>query len=146
MLDRNMVLRKLSEIDEYLEQIREFSDITVDKYRSDWRTQRIVERTLQIIIETCADIANHIISDRNMRIPTSYSDTFKVLFDNNAIDKDLFAVMEKMAKFRNIVVHQYEEVDAEIVIIILKKHIGDFVRFKEAILGSLKEMLPGADS
>ncbi len=132
-----MVLRKLSAIDEYLKQIREFSDITIDNYRSDWRTQRIVERTLQIMIETCADVANHIISDRNMRIPTSYSDTFKVLLENNAIDKDLFSVMERMAKFRNIVVHQYEEVDAEIVIIILRKHLDDFSRFKEAILGSL---------
>jgi len=47
--------------------------------------------------------------------------------------------MEKMAKFRNIVVHQYEEVDAEIVIFILKKHLGDFERFKEAILAYLKD-------
>jgi uncharacterized protein YutE (UPF0331/DUF86 family) len=47
--------------------------------------------------------------------------------------------MEKMAKFRNIVVHQYEEVDAEIVVLILKKYLGDFERFKEAILDYLKK-------
>ncbi len=133
-----MVLRKLSAIDEYLQQIREFSGVSVDEYKSNWKSQRIVERTLQMLIETCADIANHIISDRNMRIPTSYSDTFKVLLENNVIDENLFSVMEKMAKFRNIVVHQYEEVDAEIVIIILTKHLDDFVRFRDAILGSLK--------
>lgn len=133
-----MVLRKLSAIDEYLQQIGEFSGVSVDEYKSDWKSQRIVERTLQMLIETCADIANHIISDRNMRIPTSYSDTFRVLLENNAINENLFAVMEKMAKFRNIVVHQYEEVDAEIVIMILRKHLDDFVRFRDAILGSLK--------
>ena len=137
MVDKNMVLRKLSRIDEYLKQIREFSGVSIDEYKSDWKSQRIVERTLQMLIETCADIANHIISDRNMRIPTGYSDTFRVLLENNVIDENLFAVMEKMAKFRNIVVHQYEEVDAEIVIIILRKHLGDFVRFRDAILGSL---------
>ena len=132
-------MRKLSAIDDYLQQIGEFSGVNVDEYRSNWKSQRIVERTLQIMIETCADIANHIISDRNLRIPTSYSDTFRVLFENNVIDENLFAVMEKMAKFRNIVVHQYEEVDAEIVIIILRKHLDDFVRFREAILSSLKK-------
>lgn len=141
-----MVLRKLSAIDEYLQQIGEFSGVSVDKYRSDWKSQRIVERTLQMLIETCADIANHIISDRNMRIPASYSDTFRVLLENNVIDENLFAVMEKMAKFRNIVVYQYEEVDAEIVIIILRKHLDDFVRFRDAILGSLKAMPSGANS
>jgi uncharacterized protein YutE (UPF0331/DUF86 family) len=34
--------------------------------------------------------------------------------------------MEKMAKFRNVVVHQYEEVDAEIVVAILKKTLRGF--------------------
>jgi uncharacterized protein YutE (UPF0331/DUF86 family) len=46
--------------------------------------------------------------------------------------------MEKIAKFRNIIVHQYEEVDAEIVITIFKKHLPDFERYKEAVLAYLK--------
>jgi len=40
-------------------------------------------------------------------------------------------------KFRNIVVHQYEEVDAEIVILILRKYLGDFEQFKAAILSAI---------
>jgi len=139
LVDKAVILRKISELELYQKQIREFSDITLQDYKADWKTQRIVERTLQIMIETCADIANHIVSDRGMRSPTSYTDTFKVLFENNIIDSELFTIMEKMAKFRNIVVHQYEEVDAEIVIFILKKHLGDFERFKEAILAYLKD-------
>ena len=139
MVDKAVILRKISELELYQKQIREFSDITLQDYKADWKTQRIVERTLQIMIETCADIANHIVSDRGMRSPTSYTDTFKVLFENNIIDSELFTIMEKMAKFRNIVVHQYEEVDSEIVIIVLKKHLGDFDRFKDAILTYLKD-------
>lgn len=139
LVDKAVILRKISELEVYQKQIREFSDITLQGYKADWKTQRIVERTLQIMIETCADIANHIVSDRGMRSPTSYTDTFKVLFENNIIDSELFTIMEKMAKFRNIVVHQYEEVDAEIVIIILKKHLGDFDRFKDAVLAYLKD-------
>src|SRR3989337_4545758 len=146
LVDRAVVLRKLSELGTYYGQIKEFADITIDNYKNDWKTQRIVERTLQIMIETCTDIATHIISDRGMRPPTTYADTFRVLLENNIINSEMFATMEKMAKFRNIVVHQYEEVDAEIVIIILKKHLDDFIRFKEAILSSLKEKPSGADS
>jgi len=41
--------------------------------------------------------------------------------------------------FRNIIVHQYEEVDAEVVVLILKEHLIDFQRFKEAILIYLKK-------
>ena len=64
MVDKPLVLRKLTELDEYLKQMREFSSVTLKEYSRDWKVQRIVERTLQMMIETCADIANHIISDR----------------------------------------------------------------------------------
>lgn len=138
MVDRNLVLRKIAELEAYLGQIKEFSGISLSDYKADWKAQRIVERTLQIMIETCIDIANHVISDSGMRIPENYSDAFRVLLENKAIDEGLFAIMDKMAKFRNVVVHQYETVDTEIVMTILKKHLGDFVKFKEAILSYLE--------
>jgi uncharacterized protein YutE (UPF0331/DUF86 family) len=43
------------------------------KKPGDWKTRRIVERTLQIMIELCIDIAGHIISDRRLRVPVSYA-------------------------------------------------------------------------
>ena len=138
MVDKNVVLRKLSELDIYLAQLKEFSNITLQQYKADWKTQRIIERTLQMIIETCVDIANHVISDSNMRPPKTYADTFKVLSENDIIVTKLFTSLEKMAKFRNIVVHQYEEVYAEIVITILKQHLGDFEEFKKTILAYIK--------
>ena len=137
LVDKPLILRKISEIEMYRSQIEEFSNITTKEYRENWKTQRIVERTLQIMIEICVDISNHIISEGEMRVPVSYADTFKILHENGVIDSDLLDTMAKMAKFRNIVVHQYEEVDAEIVVLILKKHLCDFERFKEAILGHL---------
>lgn len=138
MVDRNVVLRKLSELDIYLAQLKEFSNITLEHYKADWKMQRIVERTLQIIIESCVDIANRIISDSGMRPPKTYADTFRVLSENGIIATNLFTVLEKMAKFRNIVVHQYEEVDAEIVMVILEKHLRDFEEFKKTILAYIK--------
>jgi len=131
----------LSELETYYKQIKEFQHITYDTYVSDWKTQRIVERTLQIMIETCTDIANHIISDEQLRTPVTYSDTFKVLCENNIIPVDLFDIMVKMVKFRNIIVHQYERVDSQIVIVILKKHIDDFIYFKNAIVKYLQHTM-----
>src|SRR3990167_6911608 len=146
LVDKAVVLRKLSELRTYYGQIKEFSDITIDNYKNDWKTQRIVERTLQIMIETCTDIANHIISDKGMRHPTTYADIFRVLLENNIINSEMFVTMEKMAKFRNVVVHQYEKVDAEIVIVILKRHLKDFDRFKDVILTYMQGLPEGSQS
>ncbi|MDD2364944.1 MAG: DUF86 domain-containing protein [Desulfuromonadaceae bacterium] len=134
MVDTMLILRKIASLAEYQKQIREYEMVTVDKYRSDWKIQRIVERTLQMMIELCADIASHVISDNELRTPETYSDTFRVLAENNILTPEQLPVMEKMAKFRNIVVHQYETVDAEIVILILRRHLADFKQFSDSIV------------
>jgi len=134
MVDKALILRKVASLAEYQKQIGEYSTITVDQYRSDWKIQRIVERTLQMMIELCADIANHVISDNGLRTPETYADTFRVLAENNILTPEQLAVMEKMAKFRNIVVHQYETVDAEIVILVLRRHLHDFRQFSDSVI------------
>ena len=138
MVDETLILRKLSELDEYFKQIQEYAGITVAEYSDDWKIQRIIERTLQLMIETCADIAGHIIADKGYRTPTSYSDSFRVLHEEKVLSDKLFSALEKMAKFRNIVVHHYDKVDAEIVVGILKKDLKDFRGYRDAIVNFLK--------
>jgi len=134
LVDEQLIGRKLSQVDIYLSQMREYSRISVVRYKKEWKTQRIVERTLQILIEVCLDIANHIISDKGMRVPTGYADTFKVLSENRLIGKKLFETLEKMATFRNVVVHQYETIDPAIVVSILHRNLGDFEKYKRAVI------------
>ena len=138
MVDEALILRKLSELDEYYRQIKEYQNITVDRYSGDWKIQRIIERTPQMMIETCVDIAGHIIADKEFRIPKSYADTFKVFSEEKILDSKLSAALEKMAKFRNIVVHHYDKVDAEIVVAIMKNNLTDFINYKDAIVRLLK--------
>ena len=138
MVDETLILRRLSELDEYYKQIKEYDKITVAQYSDDWKIQRIIERTLQMMIETCVDIAIHIIADKGYRVPKSYSDTFKVLHEENIVSSNLFSSLNKMAKFRNIVVHHYDSVDAEIVVGILKRDLKDFMSYKDAIISFLK--------
>lgn len=138
MVDETLILRKLSELDEYLKQIKEYEGITVAEYSHEWKTQRVIERTLQMMIETCVDIAGHIIADKGYRTPTSYSDSFRVLQEEKVLSDKLFSALEKMAKFRNIVVHHYDKVDAEIVVGILKRDLKDFKGYRDAIVNFLK--------
>jgi len=138
MVDEALILRKLSELDEYCRQIKGYENITVDEYSGDWKIQRIIERTLQMMIETCVDIAGHIIADKEFRIPKSYADTFKVFREEKILDSKLSAALEKMAKFRNIVVHHYDKVDAEIVVGIMKNNLTDFINYKDAIIRILE--------
>ena len=143
MVDATLILRKLSELDEYYQQAKEYDAITVAQYTGDWKIQRIIERTLQMMIETCVDIAGHIISEKGFRIPISYSDAFLVLKENNILTDELYSSARKMAKFRNIVVHHYDKVDADIVVAILRKYLDDFLSYRDAVVSFLKsEQMP----
>jgi uncharacterized protein YutE (UPF0331/DUF86 family) len=137
MVDKALVLKKLAALTEYRQQLAEYSSLTVAEYQSDWKVQRIVERTLQMMIELCADIAGHLIADQQLRTPETYADTFRVLGENGVLSAEQTTTMEKMAKFRNIVVHQYETVDAEIVVLVLREHLDDFDRFGQAMVKQL---------
>lgn len=138
MVDEVLILRKLSELDEYYKQAKEYDAITVSQYSGDWKIQRIIERTLQMMIETCVDIAGHIISEKGFRVPKSYSDAFLVLKENNILSDKLYFSARKMAKFRNIIVHHYDKVDADIVVAILSNNLDDFVSYRDAIVSFLK--------
>lgn len=139
MVDKHLILRKLTELEEYYTQLQEFSSVSLTAYQADWKTQRIIERTLQIMLERCVDIANHIISDKNLRTPKSYADTFVVLREAGVLDSQLTQTLEQMAKFRNVIVHGYDKIDAAIVVGLLKTKLTDFLAFKDRIIAFLKQ-------
>lgn len=140
MVDKTLVLRKFTELEDHLKHLKEFGRISTQEYKTSWKTQRIVERTLQIMIELCVDIANHIIGDQAYRVPTSYADTFRVLEEENILGSKRSNTMQEMAKFRNIIVHGYDKVDETIVVNILKNRLNDFIDYRDKILVFIKRV------
>ena len=118
--------------------MQEYSTITVKEYSKDWKLERIIEKTLQMMIELCVDITNHIIADKKYRVPTSYSDTFQVLEEEGLSSKKQYKTMKKMAQFRNIVVHHYDKIDETIVVNILRRNLKDFFEYRDSILKIIK--------
>ena len=134
MVDRELVLRKIAGLEEYLAQLEEFRGVTAEAYRGEWKTQRIVDRTLHFAIETCLDLAEHMIADRQLRVPTSHAETFDILREAGLIEDPLGPSLAQMARFRNLLVHDYARIDAERVVRILNEDLGDLQRFKDAVL------------
>ena len=134
MVDRELILRKLTDLEQYATQVEEFRGITPEAYRSDWKTQRIVERTLQMAIEACADVANHIIADRNLRMPSTYAEAFEVLAEADILTAAQREAMVRMSGFRNLIVHEYARIEPAMVVRVLRERLGDFGAFTAAIL------------
>ncbi len=86
-----------------------------------------------VAIESAIDICNHIISQNGYRAPEDYADTFQVMGEQGAFDKDFIRQLKDMAKFRNRLIHLYWEVDDEQVYEILKSRLNDFKKYLDYI-------------
>jgi len=104
-----------------------------DEYRDNIRLKRAIERSLQVAIEICHDIGQRLISERGFRLAETYRESFQVLEEEGVLSPDLSRKMQKMAGFRNLVVHDYARIDDALVYGILKRHLHDFERFADAV-------------
>lgn len=133
MVDREVADRLLGLLESYIHDLEPVQGVGFAEYAADLKTKRFVERTLQIAIEACLDLGNHIIADEGLREPEDNRDVFQVLAEAGIIDAKLLKDLQPMASFRNLIVHDYARIDDEIVYGILKRKIGDFRKFSRMI-------------
>lgn len=133
MVKEAVIQRLMSNLEGYVNELRMATDITHEKFIQDIRLQRFVERTLQICIECCLDIAHHIISDEGFREPEGYADAFSVLSEQHILFPESVKQFQMMAQFRNKIVHYYEKIDPEQVYGIFKGKLGTFDSFTHQI-------------
>jgi uncharacterized protein YutE (UPF0331/DUF86 family) len=139
MVDRVLVEHILADIKANLQDLRSATDIGWEVYKKDRRSRRFVERTLQITIEACIDIAQHIIADEHLREPVSYRDAFTVLAEKGVIRAEDLSTFENMASFRNLIVHYYERVDDTVAYNIFKNRLPDFDLFVDRVVEYIKD-------
>ena len=122
--------------------MRELQKIDFATYSTSMVTRRAVERTLQIAVEACLDIGKHIIAQDRYRFPVDNKDVFIILAEEQIVPSDLLPNLIDMARFRNLMVHDYARIDDGIVYGILKRRLGDFDRFGAAIIHYLDANRP----
>ena len=134
MVDNELISRKISCLQTYVDELKGAKDITWTKYQSDVRSKAFVERYLHLAIEEVLDIANHIVSFHQWREPTGYRDLLLILSEKGIIPTDQLTKFQNMASFRNMLVHRYETIDEALVFGIFSKHLGDFDLFSNLIM------------
>jgi uncharacterized protein YutE (UPF0331/DUF86 family) len=124
--------KKLEIFDDTLSRLKNYLPITYDQFQMDWGMQKIVERSLQILVEIMIDIANRIIARKGEIPPQVSSDAIEKLKQYGYIQD--VTVYKKMVRFRNLLVHNYDSLDMGILYDILTRKLEDFIEYKNAIL------------
>ena len=134
-MDTTVIVTRFRKLDGYLQSLRQMQNVALDEYLDDDNIQTIVERKLQLAIQVCMDVANYLIGQLGIAAPEVPENVFQALGRESIIDKELAAHMAGMVRFRNILVHDYLEIDANIVHRNLSKDLSDFDEFARQIAG-----------
>ena len=138
MVKEKLVINKLNELEKYLKQLREYEGVDKEKFEYDLNKLWSVERGLQLCIQIILDIGNHILSEEGITVE-NYSDIFKELIKLDVIPMEFGKRIRGMAGFRNILVHEYADVDLEIIVKTLNNSLDDFGKYASFIEEYLKE-------
>lgn len=132
MMVRTEVIRKrLNKLDEYIEILKGLQKHSFDEFLSTPEFYGSTERFLQLAIETTLDIGNHVVADMGLGEVNWYSDIAAILEEKNFISVDLREKWIRMVGFRNILIHDYLEVDRKIVYEVLQNRLGDLEELKQ---------------
>ena len=133
MVDKNVIARRIEQIDRHLERISSYSELSYEDFLKDINVQDIVEYNLFQIVNHIIDIIQHIVIDEDYGLPQTAYEAVQILFDKEILDKDALEVLKKMIGFRNIVGHDYINLNKEIVYFILTKGRQDIQKILSKI-------------
>lgn len=132
MAVNGIIARKLQLLDETLVKLRSLGCLTTSELADDWRTQMIVERALQVLVEILIDVAQRIISETGQTPASNSREAVERCVQIGALSST--EPYQRMIQFRNIVVHMYERVEPVFLIDIVNNRLSDFERFRDEIL------------
>jgi uncharacterized protein YutE (UPF0331/DUF86 family) len=101
---------------------------------SDQTKQDSIILNIQRACEAAIDLGMHLVRSRRLGIPQDSRDAFALLEGEGIIDGDLSIRLQRMVGFRNIAIHDYRELDLEIVKAVVRDRLDDLLEFAKLML------------
>ena len=133
-MDIQVIETRLQKLDNYLHGLRPFQQVPRQEYVADENMQMIVERRLQLAIQVCLDVASYPVARLALRPPDEQENVFAVLGREGILPPALAQDMVGMARFRNILVHDYLSINPDLVHQHMSERLADFDAFSRAIV------------
>lgn len=138
LVDKEVVTLKLQELERYLDNLKKHQDITIDSLTSDLDQAWIVQHGLQLCIQLILDIGNHILAEEKVPV-TDYAQIFHELSRLKIIPEDFAQKIKGMAGLRNILVHEYSDLNLDNIVDLLNNRLDDFTTFSEYVMDYLSD-------
>lgn len=134
MVNKNMIISRVEQIDKHVEKLASYVSLTYEQFLNDSIAEDVVEYNLFQIVNHIVDVVEHIVVDEDYGLPSTSYEAIQIFFDKEVIDKTDLKLLKEMIGFRNVVGHEYININKEIVYNILKSNLSDIKRIVSKIV------------
>ena len=134
MSDIDVIVNKKLSMERCVNQINKYYLLpSAIEFEQDYFKQDAISINLQRLCEICIDIANYTIRKKQLGLPKTSADSFQLLYEAEIIQQKQLNSLIGMVAFRNILVHQYTEIDLGILVDIIENHLEEPVEFAQIL-------------
>lgn len=108
-------------------------------FEEDYDKQDIIVLNLQRACEQAIDMANHVVNVKKLGWPRTSGESFDLLTRAGVVPVQMAANMKAMVGLRNVVVHQYRELDLDIITAVIRNHLDDLSDFARVMVAGMHD-------
>lgn len=131
--DQASLQTRLNLMADYLTELSLLKDLSVDEVCNDIFKYRTAERLQELIIQASIDINRHLLIKIHQISPDTNSAVFIMVGKVGILSQELSERLIEAGKFRNLLAHHYEKIDARMVASNIQLVLGDYKQYMEQI-------------
>ncbi len=133
---QEVIMSKLESIEKCIKRIEQKKN-EKEFDLEDYDYQDIIVINIQRACQQAIDVAMFICAEKGLGFPKDSADAFAKLLEEKIISQEIFNRMKSMVGFRNVAIHEYQNINYEIVKAILDKHLEDFEKYNKELIENL---------
>ena len=130
----DVILNKAATIERCIHRIQEEYVGFEYALETNFTKQDAIVLNIQRACEAALDIATHIVRIKQLGVPQTSREVFALLATHTIIPVALSETLQKMIGFRNIVVHDYTNINLAIIRKIIALHLKDLQQFCHVLI------------
>jgi len=134
-LDADVVRGRCQEIEQSLARLASIRALGRQAFLGSDDAKDIACYRLLVGIEAALALCYHVTARRLLGVPDDYAGCFAALERGGVIGAELSSRLQKMARFRNLLVHVYWTIDYERVFDVLERDVEDLREFSRLVAG-----------
>jgi len=127
-----VIQRKLALLDDQVQKLKYHTKgISFSEFKDDWVLRSTAERALQVCAEIIIDIAERLIALNHAGpVATAVEAIEKLKMLGIIASTEPY---RSMVRLRNLIVHEYEIIDPDILYTLITKQLDDFLQFRDEL-------------